>query len=92
MGIFKNLNLSEKLKIFKKSDKDVYCANCGTRTGLITRQWLLDDKCLCVNCQNKLPAYFQRHYVSKVKEPIIEVKSLLIVKYLMFCFASLFVL
>ena len=64
MGIFKNLNLSEKLKIFKKSGKDVYCANCGTRTGLITRQWLLDDKCLCVNCQNKLPAYFQRHYGS----------------------------
>lgn len=64
MGIFKNLNLSESLKIFKKSGKDVYCAKCGTRTGIITRQWLLDDKCLCVNCQNVIPAYFQRNYGS----------------------------
>ncbi len=64
MGILKNSKLSDNLKIFKKSGKDVYCANCGTRTGAITRVWLLDDKCLCVNCQNALPTYFQRHYGS----------------------------
>ncbi|MBR6510354.1 MAG: hypothetical protein IKT38_07095 [Clostridia bacterium] len=64
MGIFKKSNLFENLKIFKKSDKDIHCANCATRTGVITRQWLLDDKCLCVNCQNAIPTYFQRNYGS----------------------------
>ena len=62
MGIFKNSKLSDNLKIFKKSGKDVYCANCGTRTGAITREWLLDDKCLCVNCQNALPKYYKNNY------------------------------
>lgn len=62
MGIFKNSKLSDNLKIFKKSGKDVYCANCGTRTGAITREWLLDDKCLCVNCQNTLPKYYKNNY------------------------------
>lgn len=62
MGIFKKMNLSENLKIFKKSDKDIYCANCGTRTGVITRQTLKDDRCLCVNCQNALPSYYIDKY------------------------------
>lgn len=62
MGIFKKMNLSENLKIFKKSDKDIYCANCGIRTGVITRQTLKDDRCLCVNCQNALPSYYMNKY------------------------------
>ena len=62
MGIFKKMNLSENLKIFKKSDKDLYCANCGIRTGVITRQTLIDDRCLCVNCQNALPSYYMNKY------------------------------
>lgn len=65
MKIFKKLNLSglrEKLQMFQKSDKDVNCAQCGVRTGLITRQWLFDDKCLCANCQNKLPISYKKNY------------------------------
>ena len=73
MGMFGKI--SEGLKLFKKSDKDVYCANCGARTGLITRTWLLDDRCLCVNCQNALPSYFKNKYGTMTLEQNSKVHS-----------------
>ena len=40
-----------------KSKKDIYCVNCGVRTGLLTRAKFVDGKCLCLKCQCALPTF-----------------------------------
>ena len=49
-------------------DKDVFCVNCGVRTGLITRERTIDGKCLCLNCQYALPSFFVGKYADMSSE------------------------
>lgn len=76
MGMFGKI--SEGLKLFKKTDKDIYCVNCGARTGIITRLWLLDDKCLCANCQNALPTLFKNKYETITSEEYLKAYSYIV--------------
>ena len=45
----------------KKFNKDIYCVNCGVRTGLLTRARFVDGKCLCLKCQCALPAFLNEN-------------------------------
>lgn len=45
------------MKIFK----DIYCAECGIKTNILTRKKLTDGKYICGTCLKKLP-YFLRDY------------------------------
>lgn len=44
--------------------KDVYCAECGTKTSMLSRTKLVDDSYICSKCKNELPN-FMRNYVDE---------------------------
>ncbi len=56
-------------------DKDVYCVNCGVRTGLLTRERTIDGKCLCLNCQSALPAFYFGKFQNMSSEDFKELYS-----------------
>lgn len=39
--------------------KDVYCAECGKKTGLLSRTKLVDGNYLCSECTKRIPVYMQ---------------------------------
>ena len=49
----------------EKFNKDIYCVNCGVRTGLLTRARFVDGKCLCLKCQCVLPTFLNEN-ISKL--------------------------
>lgn len=60
MKIIDIKEFKENLKSLKKRDEDIYCANCGVRTGAITRESILGGKCLCTGCQNAIPTLYRK--------------------------------
>ena len=37
--------------------KEIYCADCGAKTNVLTRTKLRDKKYLCSKCSMKIPYY-----------------------------------
>lgn len=60
MKLFDIEGIKNKLKVFKKRSDDIYCASCGVRTGIFTRESLLAGKCLCAVCQNRIPMLYRK--------------------------------